>query len=340
MAAGGTGLTRISRIDKNYRDTLEPSLVFDKPFQLVKSPLAENLALGLSNRRPESFQVLQGDCPLCLQGQRDYSFRDDMIRMTFKSSFFAGVFFKMALGRLRAAALELALEFCRLLTNVIHFFARKKFAIGSGRDVGDSEIDAERSFWGKRSSVGNSHDASKIKVSPEINEISLSPDFGKIEFGIRTDDEGHPDPSFYRQDGNGCQALKRQNPGVVLDGGQFSEPMKMLPFRLIGFGNFGDCANGHLSGKAESFPDDSIAQPMDSNLAEFSVFESHPGNIIASRINRFHCLQKNGLLIGRWKKLDFDRQVHALIIEHTNPYVKEAALLPGLKTGVSAPESL
>ena len=341
MAANRAGLARISRIDKNYRDTLEPSFVFDKPFQLVKSPLSKNLALSLANRPAtvESLEVFKGHGPLCLRGQRDNLFRDDVIRMSFESSLFSRIFFKMAFGRLRAAALKLALEVRRPLTNTINFITRKKLAVGGGGNISNPEIDAERSLWGERSSIGNfDTDTEKERILIK-DEISLPPYHPAMKLSVFPIDDGNLEPPIKAEDADLIKA-KGQDARIIDQGGMFTESSRLPFVEPIGFNDFADCPYRKLCAKAEFFPHLKIAEPMQINLPEAPFLPGNFRDKIAGLIKALHRLYERGLLLLGGKKLHLHGQFHGFMLTPNSQYVKEGAFLPGLKTGVSAPESL
>jgi len=339
MAAKGASLACISRVNNSYRDARNGCFVFDKLRKFTESPFAECLPLGLSNRRPESPQVFQGDSPLCLQGARDDIFRDDMIHMPLESSFFAGIFFKMALGVFGASLLELAFEAHCFFAYSVYGFTGEKHAVGSRGNIGNAEVNAKSAFWSKWRTIRDFNTDTKKKIIFVENKISLASDHAAMKLSICAVNDRNLEPSIHAQNTNSVQA-ESKNAGVIDEGRMSSEFETDGFIPAIALNNLADSANGKLSTQTKLLSNLKIAQFMEIDLAETSLFPGYIRNKITGIIKAFHCFNKRTLLVFSRKQFNFNRKFHGNMLTKIFQYVKEAALLPALKARVSAPEIL
>ena len=339
MTARGTHLAGILGINHENWNARECGFIFDKPPELAESPRTERLPLSPPNRRPESFQVFKDDCPLCLQGFGDNSFRDHVICMPFESPFFSGVFFKMPFRVLGSPLLKLAFKASRLFSRSIHCFARIKLAVGSGGDIGDAKVNPKSTFRSKRYAIRHLNADAKIKLIFIENKIGLAPDHAAMKLGIRAINNGDFESAINAQNAYSIQP-KSKDARIINERRMFIKPMKRSLISPITFDDFANGTNGKLCAQAKLFSNFEIAKLVEIYLSEIMLLPGNIGNKITGFVKPLHRFYERALLFFGRNQFNFNRKFHANILAHIYQYVKEAALLPGLKTGVSAPEFL
>ena len=184
--AYGAGLTGISRIDLDQRDTGALRLVGQELLELVKRPVCMSCSLlAPSSRRPlaNAGQVLHGDCPIRVLRFLHEMLADRVVHITLETGLLARNLAQLAFGRFRALALQVAAA-VRVDTAVaLYPVARIALAVRVGGDVDDAQVNTEHIIHLSKRRLLDIASDGQVELAAMIDQVALAL-LGKQEFSL------------------------------------------------------------------------------------------------------------------------------------------------------------
>lgn len=341
VTALGTGAGRITRINRDDRNTGHLRFVFNEPSQLIECPLAEPFTISLTNRCLEPAQVLDSNIVQGAFGLCDNSLCDNMIRAALESPLSAGEFLEVPLGGFSAFALESALEFSCLDSNGIDIRAAKRFPSGIGSQVHNTGIHSEVAGRWHQDSIRQVNHKTEKEFALAIDQIGLVQNAPLFKSSVFSERDGNFAPAINCKNRSKRERPERQQSVIVDDGGMLSEDVHVLPLRLVGFVDLADGSDRKLSRQSELVAHVSVQQTVECDLSEYAALKCRFGDVITRGIELFHCPEKRLLFVFGREQLNFNRELHCMdalypsvLPESTRNW--RLRFLPGLKSGVSA----
>ena len=107
-----TGPASVLWVDCNHRNTRQLAFVLDKRSELKECPSGMDSSLALRDSYPvsDALEILKGNASTGAFSLGDYTFRDDMVRISSEPSFSTREFPEMPLSGLGSCGLEPCLE--------------------------------------------------------------------------------------------------------------------------------------------------------------------------------------------------------------------------------------
>ena len=136
----------------------------------------QSCSLRPTNRYPitDTAQFLDGDTAIGVFGLSNNALADSVVCPSSELPFFAGEFLQTATRGLRAFGLELLAQPTMAIANMLDRLTLVGHTIAVNGDIGDSEIDTEKTPWGDCWCFVNIACHQKVKLPSAINEIGLT----------------------------------------------------------------------------------------------------------------------------------------------------------------------
>ena len=339
-AALGASPAGIPRVNEDYRDTRQSSLVLDKAAKLEERPVG--LARPLTPTKPfpvlaYPLEVFQGDTPLGVFGVSHQPLADDVVRVALEALLSPRDTPELSSGRSSLLALEVAAAVLKLAPGVLNLLAREGFTIRIDCEIDDAEVNPQvvRDFSLRGFGGVNGHKEIEDAIPEhEVGLASAPVDTSRL---ILSQPDGDYLTPGKCQQAHRLHALPRHDALIILDGPIGPEVGLNAPVSLVGFHGLRDSADGQLRRETETGANVIVDQLLEGHLVGTPFSEGDPGDGIASGVEASHRLQQGAMLAGIGSELDRQRQFHGSMITQERSINKErAASSPCLKAGASA----
>jgi len=323
-----TTLTRVGCVHQPHTHACKQRLVSDEPSQLVKCPSSMLRSLAFPNRYPDanSLEVLKSNSASGVSSLRYDAFTDAMILDGSKSGLLTRDFLESSFSALGSASLK-SLPMRRVpLAGSFNFCPRMKLGIGVHRKIADPKVDPEPTLWVNRGAVWNIYGHKEVKLTPAVNEISLSSNAFKTSTMVGPDGTRNRDTTIEGQDRESVQTVLESVESLVI--WERPERVKLGKLGLISFVDFADFTDssyGMLSAEIECLADLVVEELLKPKFVSRSKLKSFLGDPVASCIGTAKCLQKAFLLGFIGQELHGSDQFHLIDTRRiSKPSTKES----------------
>src|SRR5262245_26134865 len=252
-----TGLRRVFRIDRDDRNARYGRFVFDECSQLMETPTAHLRPLILPEPSPlaDTSQIFNTDAASGVCSFLNELFTDDVVYVSAKSRFFAGIVPERASNGFRAMAFGLSLR-CRLLqclallvaflAHMLNVGATEPLAVRINGDILNTKINPDEiSCWSRgrvRQIHGHEQKPFSVLAPDQIALTVLPVESFRLIF---THDERNDDPTFECQERNPINALETHQSLIVRNARVFPEMRSFASITTEGFADLGDTTDSH-----------------------------------------------------------------------------------------------
>lgn len=325
-------LTGVAWIDGDNRHSEPCRLVSKECAELAKRPVGQAVAMFAPGRYPSADmgQFLdRNSAPGAFSINHD-SLRDRMVGMFLEPRLFAGKFFEPTFGGLGAAFLERGATAGKLGTDTLKFSTSVNLAVACGRDIDDTEINAEPILGFERLSFWNVAGAGEIPFASYQTEISLTFAEGQQVSLMPSRDETDLHSSFDGPDRNNIVAAKTKDALVVRLGSVGAENGSDLAIDFEGVGDLRDGSNSGLRGEFKVGTGRRICQFVQVKLSKDASHKPFGGDGRAGFITTPQCCFQDTRLRPSRQEFDGSYEFHASNIDTSLPKVNRKVGLSSL----------
>lgn len=246
------GPAGVPRVNCDYGDTGEQSLVGDEGAQLEERPASMSSPLTTPNGYPvaDALEVFEGDATSGAFGLGHETLTDAVVLDRAKAGLLAREFLQVPLGRLGAGLLQGLAEGVVADANGFDLSAGMSFAVGIDRDVADAEVNAKEALWVDGGTIRDVDGDVEEELAIAVDEVGLST--SGVEFGavVGADGDRNDETAVSAEETDAVQAvLERVGSLVEREGAQGVEVGPGGAVSLVDFADLGNGANGVLCGE-------------------------------------------------------------------------------------------
>jgi hypothetical protein len=342
MAARRASTRRVSRINKNQRNTSNLRFVLNEHPKQSEIPSMQATTLSPSNRGSVSnaLKIFKSDRPQSVFGFRNYLLGNAMVDIFRESGHSARELLEMSLGRLGTFGLKPGFQRIQFVSGLVDLLSGMHLTVRINSKVLDTEIDTKNSFRVIRRLFGYFDHNAKVKNSFDKDQVSL-PSYPIHPSLLIIPDSNRDKLSAFKGDQrDGFQTFPGKDSLIIDD-----SPIKLKFWfdgfiSLVGFGHFGYCSNRKLRGEPKPLSGVIIDELVNFNLIGLVDCKSSFRDSIARFVKAVHGIEKHLVLLFARIKLDHQGLKHCtedfVQLIYSFRYLQLGTLLPGLKTGVSA----
>jgi len=277
------------------RNTGKFGFVFNKLTKFSKCPSTKLFSLLMSNRYLEPFQVLKSNALVGVFSKRYNLFRDYMIGIFLKSSFFTRKLFEVSLRRWGTTFLKLLSDFSILFSYFINMFSREKLTSRGSGKVNNSKVYTNKVFDILNIFFGNFYSLKKEKLIILIKKISFSFDTGKV-LSIIANKWDFQSTSNRPDRGNSLFNIIGQKTIIISNSSKKFKPSLHFPIKFVSIHDLTYTVYNSLSRKMGSILNIIIDKVMNFELVKNSLVPYNFGNSIASSVRFFNGIKEQNLL--------------------------------------------
>lgn len=313
--------TRVLRIDENYRDASALRLVGDELAKLGKGPITQACSLSTAGLYPvaDIGQFLKTNGATGALRGFNKLLRNAVVSVFLEPRLFAREFSEAALSRLRSSFLKTRTAAVKIGAYLFDGLASVALAVAVGRNVGNTEVDAQGFQRVDQLRIVNVADTGEIEAAPDKQQINLALTEGEHVALMLAHRGLDLDSAVQRPDRNDVVGLEADNPVIVRLRRVLAELYK--PVAAVGLlcrvsvGNLGNAADGRLSAKRESLSRLGVPNLVQVKLPRHASLKAFPRQEIARLVAAFERISKLLGLLSRRKQLDIGDQFHYSSIE-------------------------
>lgn len=315
VPALGTLLARIARVNKEHGHSGSLRLILNKGAQLRERPARELSTLLPSSPHPRTYprQIFQGYRPPRAFGKLNKLFADHMVRVGCEATLFAGKLLQAALCGARVPSLKLGPQPAVPVSDGVDLSVTTDSAIRVGGDVLDSEVYTDDPFRDERFRLFDFAHGKKIEVAASIDEVCFpNARFQELHLSL----SGHERNTFASGHGPDAHGRLVQVPGedavIVGDGPAWFEPPFATLVLPVGVSDFGKTADHHLSGEPKTGFNLLVAEPLERELPESSLFPCDLGDVLARGVRLGKRLLQSACLLSGRLEFELGDELHML----------------------------
>ena len=333
----GAGLTGVSGINKDHRNTHSFSLVADVLTQLVERPVSVLASLLATNRcLTNTAQIFQSDSAVSVLRFSNKLFTDRVVSVGLEPGLPTGKFLEFALSGLRTVALKVTATMFIFAPVVLDFLTAKLFSVAVGCNIYYTKINTEKSVNVNRFGSFNIACGEQIKLAINKTQVAFAALLQEQFHLARTCGEPDSLPPANRPNRDGHFVnLPGQDTVVKRNRSMWLKSALCFVVNFVSICHLGDRAHHDLSGELKHLLDDVISKFVQWELAKSLSLPSLFTDVVASSVGYLKRLLEHISLFHCREELDFRCEFHnynyITILKR-----KETAFLSSLKDGVSS----
>jgi len=261
--ARGALARRVAGINEDHGNASALRLVRDESAQLSETPISQPCALIAAGRYPlaNTLEFLKSDSPRGAFSIHHDSLGDAVVRVFLEPRLFSGQLTQSALGTLRAALLQTGSAFLLMAPDTFNISARVDGPVAVDGERNDAEVDAKPILGLEFGRLWDVASRGQIPFAADETEIDLALLKREQAPLMLAHDARNGDATFERPDACGGTVLHKAKDALVIGLCRVgAEDRRDISVDFECIRNFGNRANGHLSGKAETGADVCIGE--------------------------------------------------------------------------------
>ena len=338
--AYGTRSGGIAWVNQQHANTSQLGLVLDEGPQLVERPGVVGTTLRPFYRCPFAYarQVLKGNPARGVKSFRNHPLADNVVYMPSKARLLAPSLLQQALGRLRTLSLQFGTEPGVSGADTVERGPTIHVAVTVRGDIDDAQVHAKPAVRINGRSFGNVYHDTQVEHAVTEDKVSL-PAYSPEPLGlVLTHDDGNKQATRQGEDTYAVKSLPREDTLVVDNRAVLAELDALGLVSLVRLSHLAHNANGHLRRQAKAFAQGLVDELLQGKLVSRLLLKGNIGHVVTRLVETLHCGKQRDVLLWCGREFDYQRCVHALIIEQFHHHVKHWAkaakagrFLPGLK---------
>src|SRR6266849_601779 len=269
---------------------------------------ASNRAIGTFPNVPKLFN--RHGLPMSL-GLLNNLFGDDVVGVTFETSFFARKLFQVPFSRLGTTLLETLPKSIHPFAVLLNSFTAEGLTFGVRRNIHNAQINTERTtfrFVGLRCGYLKGH--CEVENTIPIEQIGLPFDLLHSRLLVTTDTEGNNHAPLQCYEGDPVEPLESHHTRIINNSTIRSERGFDTFISLVRFTGFADTANSQLRGKLVCGTQLTIDYLLQLELISRLLVKSNFCDIVSCIIKGVHGPKQGLVLFSCGSKLQKHRLFH------------------------------
>lgn len=336
----------VAWINKDYGNASALRLVGDEATKLGKSPVSQSCSLVTTGRNPvaDTFEFFKGNAASGAFSVQYESFGDCVVGVFLEPRLFTGQLAQTPLSSLGATLLQPIPAFLVMAPYSLNIGARVDFTVAIDGQRDDTEINTKPVFGLELGSFWDVARRGEHPFAAHKAQINLAFAVGhQASLMVPHHDRDHDATFNGPQTDCGTVFDEADNAIVIWLGGVGAEMSLGIPIQLVGVGDFGDAADGGLSGQPEAGPGLGVTDLMQRVLPKCPGFPRKFRKPIAGCIAAFERRHQACGLIRRRHELQGGNQLHSFKYGDYSTRCQDGAMrpalsLPALKDRVSRGE--
>jgi hypothetical protein len=319
--------TGVAGIDLDKRYSRKDGFVPQEASQLCECPRVKNRSLFAPSPNPRSYtrQFFDGDTAIRAFGFLNDLFRNAMVDVCSKASFFAREFLQVTFCRLTLRRLKVGTKFAVAIANIIHGRATVSLTIGVCGNLDNTKINTEKIIyiaWRRLCNIAGSSQkpfptmVDQVRLSLLMFEKFLLLWPSRVRNCFSTSERPYAYPVF----------SETKDSGIVTDGSMLRETTLNFLVQFVGVGNLRKQPNNYLRRQRKSKTHFMVEYLMEREWRKNLLLPCLMTDPVGTLIRRLKSLQQNFLLLCTGVQSDFGYKFHLFELYHTPR--KDNAILP------------